>query len=1112
MNSIISFSTFKKITFTTLFLAVSPFSRSTTTYTVGSSGDNYSTIAAAYSACTGATDYVIELQSDYAYNTETTTGTVTISLGALANKSSVNTVTIRPASGVSLSFSGTVSTIFTITGANWLIIDGRAAGIGASALTIINSSSSASKRVFTFINDASNNTIKYCTIKGDNSSTSSGTAGLILFSTTTGTTGNDSNTITYCTLQENSAIPGCLIQSTGTAAKTNSGNTISNCNLVNAKSYSIWMDSNTDTWTVTGNSFYQTAAISPATNFFMININTGGAYTITGNYFGGQAASCSGSAFTITTIANQIGIIQFGSSCSGGNNTISSNTFSNMAFTTTYTAGTKVSIIIAQGSSSFIIGSSGNGNTIGATSGTGNITITDNSASGTRTLAAINLTSTGTSSSVAYNTIGALTVNGTNTTGTVTMVRNVGSGATLTITNNTFGNTTANNISITSNFINDWVTNSGGGGTYTLTVTNNTFQNFNVTSTADRDFWAVNNNVTACTLTATGNIIKNITATTVGLYYFIAHGGWISTLTAGATISSNTLQDITVSGTAATDYQFILFSNTSGTTTMNTNTIGSSTTNNMNFKANTYCYPIYKDGSGSFSGNSNTIQQFTIPNTGTSASFAGINIEAGTATIYLNTIRNITSTSQASFPITAIDINGTSGSHAIYQNKISGLSGTTTASVTSYIQGISIGSSVGSGEIYKNRITTLSSTKTGSTGNLAGIYNFGNTGAWNYYNNVIILSNGSNTNEINVIGIGHTSTGTSKIIHNTVYISGSTTSTASSYAMYDFPSSGTRTVFNNIFQNKRTGSGDNYAILNNNVGTFTYNYNYLEVSDDQNKVVWQQNGAGNRTFAQWQTTSGYSNNKSGSITVNTTTGVVTNATTSDVQTTGANDYYANVSDDFDGNFRANAGDGSPDGPWIGAFESIVALPIELVSFTATVNRNKVDLNWETSTEFNNDFFTIEKTLDGQHFETVSIVKGGGNSSSHISYFSEDLKPYSGISYYRLTQTDYDGDSKSYDLKSVNFNISVSDEISLYPNPINQNQQLTISLPDQESAEYYLIDIYTTSGILCHSETLYTENQNSKLFLTMNNNLMTGSYLVLISDSNSVKTSKILLIK
>ena len=156
-----------------LFLPLISFS--TTTYTVGAAG-SYTTIASAYAACSGSTDYVIEIRSDYNYNSETTTGANTISLGTLTNKSSVNTVTIRPASGVSVSLTGTASSIFTLNGANWVIFDGRAAGVGASAWTIINSSSSASKRVLTFINDASNNVIKYCSIKGDNSSSSTNTA------------------------------------------------------------------------------------------------------------------------------------------------------------------------------------------------------------------------------------------------------------------------------------------------------------------------------------------------------------------------------------------------------------------------------------------------------------------------------------------------------------------------------------------------------------------------------------------------------------------------------------------------------------------------------------------------------------------------------------------------------------------------------------------------------------------------------------------------------------------------------------------------------------------------------------------------------------------------
>jgi hypothetical protein len=1094
-----------KITLFT-FICIPFFSKATTTYTIGASGADYTTIAAAYAACTGSTDYLLEINSNYSYSAESAAGANPISLGLLANKSAVNTVTIRPASGVTLSFSGTASTLFNLNGSNWVYFDGRAAGIGADAWTLINTSSSASKRVFTFLNDASNNRISYCTIKGDNSSTTSGTAGLVLFSTTTASTGNDSNTIEYCTFRENSALPSCFIHSKGTASKTNSDNTVANCNFINAKAYSFWLDTYTDTWSIRDNHFYQSSSISPSTAFYMLNISTGGGYSITGNYFGGRAVNCGGTAFVISSTSNQISIIQFGTACSGAANTVSNNTFSNFTFTTTYTSGTKVSAITTQGSSNFTIGSTGQGNNFGATSGTGNITITDNSSSGTRTLALINLASTGASNSVAYNTAGAFSIGGTNSTGTITMIRNVGANAGITVDNNTFGNTTANNMSFTASHINDWITNNGGSGTYTMTITNNTFQNFSLTSTASKNFYGIYNNIGTVTLLATGNTLKNISATTVGYYYFIAHGNWITTHSAAGEISNNTLQDISVSGTSSTNRQFVLLSNTNGSSTFDSNTIGSVTADNMNFKANTYCYPIYKDGTGSGSITSNTIQQFNIPNTGSSSNFFGINIDDGTATITENSVRNITSTSRSSFPIVGINISGSSSGHVVSKNTISLLSATTVANVTSYLQGIAIGSSSGTGTLSKNRILSLTNTKTGSSGNIAGIYTFSNSSSWNYYNNVIVLNNGTHTNEIDIIGIGHTSTGTAKILHNTVTIGGSTVTSTSSYAFYDFPSTGTRTVFNNVFQNTRTGSGDNHAMLVKNAGSYTYNYNYLEVVDDPNKLVWIQTGAGDRTFAQWQTSSGYYDNKEGSITINSSTGVVSNPTTSDVMTTGANDYSGNVSDDFDGNFRSNAGDGAPNGPWMGAFESIVALPIELLSFTATPAGQKVILEWSTASEVHNAYYTVEKTTDGKNFQLVGKLKGAGTKVTMSTYTLEDHHPLQGVSYYRLTQTDYDGKSVASDLVSVNFSSLKNDpDFTVYPNPLINNQFLSLYFSNQKGKQMVIHDL---SGKIVFEQNL--DNDSSQQVI-LGQTLTPGTYLVTIHFESSSK-SKMLVIQ
>ncbi|NJN78400.1 MAG: hypothetical protein HC803_08785 [Saprospiraceae bacterium] len=86
--------------------------------------------------------------------------------------------------------------------------------------------------------------------------------------------------------------------------------------------------------------------------------------------------------------------------------------------------------------------------------------------------------------------------------------------------------------------------------------------------------------------------------------------------------------------------------------------------------------------------------------------------------------------------------------------------------------------------------------------------------------------------------------------------------------------------------------------------------------------------------------------------------------------------------------------------------SVTTLPIELTSFTAKKQENTTQLNWTTSTEENNDFFTIEKSLDGINFEAIGTKAGAGNSLEVREYNFTDAKPANGKNYYRLKQTDF----------------------------------------------------------------------------------------------------------
>jgi len=115
-------------------------------------------------------------------------------------------------------------------------------------------------------------------------------------------------------------------------------------------------------------------------------------------------------------------------------------------------------------------------------------------------------------------------------------------------------------------------------------------------------------------------------------------------------------------------------------------------------------------------------------------------------------------------------------------------------------------------------------------------------------------------------------------------------------------------------------------------------------------------------------------------------------------------------------------------------QKAITLPIELLSFEAWLNqKNEVDIAWVTLAETNNDYFTVQRSKDGLNFEEVAIVNAKGNSNTFTDYTAFDKHPYSGISYYRLKQTDFDGDYTFSELVAIS-NDALSGTISLYPNP------------------------------------------------------------------------------
>jgi hypothetical protein len=113
------------------------------------------------------------------------------------------------------------------------------------------------------------------------------------------------------------------------------------------------------------------------------------------------------------------------------------------------------------------------------------------------------------------------------------------------------------------------------------------------------------------------------------------------------------------------------------------------------------------------------------------------------------------------------------------------------------------------------------------------------------------------------------------------------------------------------------------------------------------------------------------------------------------------------------------------------------LPVGLLSFAAELTEKGVELRWTTATENNNDHFTIERSPNGESFKPIAIVNGSGDSFEERTYTAFDHEPFSGRTYYRLLQTDFDG--KTANLKTIMVNTSERRKIiEVIPNPSDGN--------------------------------------------------------------------------
>jgi hypothetical protein len=181
-----------------------------------------------------------------------------------------------------------------------------------------------------------------------------------------------------------------------------------------------------------------------------------------------------------------------------------------------------------------------------------------------------------------------------------------------------------------------------------------------------------------------------------------------------------------------------------------------------------------------------------------------------------------------------------------------------------------------------------------------------------------------------------------------------------------------------------------------------------------------------------------------------------------------------------------------------------SLPVELLSFSGKNSGKENHLEWTTASEINNDFFSVEKSMDGIHFDRIATVDGAGSSTSLHTYYYTDsfLSSLSALYYYRLRQTDYNGNSEYSDIILVR--AAFQNKLPA-PHFDPLSHILSVETYFEEDGEYFFNIVDVSGNAIFHNVQKATKGKNT--FLLLLTSFSNGVHILNITGNNISLQSK-----
>lgn len=175
------------------------------------------------------------------------------------------------------------------------------------------------------------------------------------------------------------------------------------------------------------------------------------------------------------------------------------------------------------------------------------------------------------------------------------------------------------------------------------------------------------------------------------------------------------------------------------------------------------------------------------------------------------------------------------------------------------------------------------------------------------------------------------------------------------------------------------------------------------------------------------------------------------------------------------------------------------LPIELLTFEANLhNAGGVLFEWSTASEVNNSHFTLEYSSDGENFESIAEVNGAGNSEDIINYMHHHPENIYGSSYFRLKQTDFDGQESHSHIVALEYGPS---DMFVFPNPSEGKFDIVAEGLEGDVN----IQVLDSRGIPIYDETVNLSSHLSHYKIDLHHSVSAGNYILKLITQHNILT-------